>query len=60
MGIRKAMFAGSWYPATAAACEAEIKDFLEAPGIDQNAREPVRGGIFPMPAGISRVPLRAM
>jgi len=47
MGIRKAMFAGSWYPATAAACEAEIKDFLEAPGIDQNAREPVRGGIVP-------------
>ncbi len=46
--VRRAVFAGSWYPATAAACEAEIRKFM-APAGDPTARtvaQPV-GGIVP-------------
>jgi AmmeMemoRadiSam system protein B len=45
--IRKAMFAGSWYPASAAECEREITDFLTA---GKNITSPDRrlvGGIVP-------------
>ncbi len=34
MAVRKAMFAGSWYPARADACEQEIKNFLKEKTID--------------------------
>jgi len=45
--VRKAMFAGSWYPASAAECEKEINSFLEE---GQNIKLPDRrlvGGIVP-------------
>jgi len=45
--IRKAVFAGSWYPSSAAECEKEISDFL-AEG--QSIKPPIRklvGGIVP-------------
>ncbi|CAB5127473.1 COG1355, Predicted dioxygenase [Olavius algarvensis associated proteobacterium Delta 3] len=47
METRKAMFSGSWYPATASACESEINAFLETPGIEKSTRQPIRGGIVP-------------
>ena len=45
--VRKAMFAGSWYPSRASECEREINSFLEA---GQNIKVPDRrlvGGIVP-------------
>jgi predicted class III extradiol MEMO1 family dioxygenase len=45
--VRKAMFAGSWYPASAAECEKDINRFLEE---GQNIQSPERrlvGGIVP-------------
>jgi hypothetical protein len=45
--VRKAMFAGSWYPSSASECEGEINSFLEA---GQNINSPDRslvGGIVP-------------
>jgi len=45
--VRKAMFAGSWYPASASECEKEIDSFLEE---GQNIKSPDRrlvGGIVP-------------
>lgn len=47
MELRKAVFAGSWYPAEASACEAEIEGFLEG----EAATGPLQGqwcaGIVP-------------
>ena len=45
--VRKAMFAGSWYPSSAAECETEINSFLEE---GKNIESPDRrlvGGIVP-------------
>ena len=45
--VRKTMFAGSWYPASASECEGEINSFLEA---GKNINSPDRslvGGIVP-------------
>ena len=45
--VRKAMFAGSWYPSSASECEREISGFLaEGKGIKTPDRELV-GGIVP-------------
>lgn len=45
--IRRAIFAGSWYPSTSTACEKEIKEFLaEGKKLDISNRSPV-GGIVP-------------
>lgn len=47
MATRNAMFAGSWYPATAEACEREIRRFLEeAPPAAPGEGTPI-GGIAP-------------
>lgn len=47
MNLRKAAFAGTWYPADARACEQAISDFLEEfSGIDPNGNE-CMGGIVP-------------
>jgi AmmeMemoRadiSam system protein B len=47
MKIRKAVYSGSWYPASARACEKEIKAFLrDADGQAASAR-PLVGGIVP-------------
>lgn len=44
MSIRKAMFAGSWYPADARTCEKEIRGFLkEAQGREVPPGNPVAG-----------------
>jgi len=47
MAIRKAMFAGSWYPASASNCESEIAAFLETPGIGKSSLPSISGGIVP-------------
>jgi AmmeMemoRadiSam system protein B len=45
--LRRAVFAGSWYPGTAAACKADIERFLaEAPPREPGIPRPV-GGIVP-------------
>ena len=44
--IRKAAFSGSWYPAGAGQCEAQIKDFLEE-GDDVLTDTGLVGGIVP-------------
>jgi AmmeMemoRadiSam system protein B len=45
--VRKAVFAGSWYPARASDCEREIKQFLsEGEGLKASGRE-LMGGIVP-------------
>jgi len=45
--VRRAVFAGSWYPARASECEREIKAFIERGGImPPRNRQPV-GGILP-------------
>lgn len=46
MGVRQALFSGSWYPATAAECEKEIKNFLKTPGGEADSRQ-LFGGIVP-------------
>jgi AmmeMemoRadiSam system protein B len=45
--IRTASFAGSWYPASAAACEKEIKNFLKEPGFAEIPTTDYVGGIVP-------------
>jgi len=45
--IRKASFSGSWYPATAAACEKEIKGFLQEPGFHKIPAADYIAGIVP-------------
>ena len=47
MNVRKAMFAGSWYPASASGCEKEIKNFLQDPNIKIPSRKKLVGGIVP-------------
>jgi len=45
--IRKAMFAGSWYPATATECEREISGFLAAGKDFKSPGRRLVGGIVP-------------
>jgi MEMO1 family protein len=45
--IRHAAFAGSWYPARASACEAEIRGFLEQSPIPRPRTARPVGGILP-------------
>lgn len=47
MRIRKAAFAGSWYPEDATECEREIKQFLNVPTSLNEGVVPTRGGIVP-------------
>lgn len=47
MNVRKAMFAGSWYPASASGCEKKIKNFLQDPNIKIPSQEKLVGGIVP-------------
>lgn len=47
MSTRKAVFAGSWYPKKAAACEYEIKQFLSQGPSPQDAGQNWMGGIVP-------------
>lgn len=47
MNVRKASFAGSWYPATASECEREIRHFLKDPGFDEIPDADYLGGIVP-------------
>ena len=48
MDIRKTVFAGSWYPDRAAACEKAIAGFLEqGPGPSTRGGGPFMGGIVP-------------
>ncbi len=47
MKVRKAVFAGSWYPGAPDACEKQIQEFLEeAPPLPDEGQPPV-GGIVP-------------
>lgn len=47
MAVRKAMFAGSWYPKQAAACETEIRDYLSQPLEPPAAQRQWMAGIVP-------------
>lgn len=47
MNIRKAAFAGSWYPATAKECEAQIQSFLQEGESLPDPNPPRIGGIVP-------------
>ncbi len=47
MDIRKAVFAGSWYPAGAGECEREIGNFLKQEDIRSVSGQKVLGGIVP-------------
>lgn len=47
MGVRKAMFAGSWYPGSAGACEKEIRQFLGESDVQKNLEGDFIGGIVP-------------
>jgi MEMO1 family protein len=47
MNARKSMFAGSWYPAGAAACEREIEEFLAEGKAWQVPERSYAGGIVP-------------
>jgi len=47
MNIRKATFAGSWYPSRAAECEREINDFLKETRFQSLPKENFIGGIVP-------------
>jgi len=47
MKVRKAIFAGSWYPRNAAECEKEIKNFLEDKDIQVPPKRRLVGGIVP-------------
>ena len=47
MTIRNAVFAGSWYPADSAACEQEIKSFLDQEQFSEDANGEYIGGIVP-------------
>ena len=58
--LRRAVFAGSWYPSSAAECEKEIEGYLaEGKKMDFPAGELV-GGSFRMPAGFFRAVSPAM
>jgi AmmeMemoRadiSam system protein B len=47
MGIRKADFAGSWYPGRPDDCEREILSFLKDKNISSPSGKPLIGGIVP-------------
>ena len=47
MHVRPAMFAGSWYPSSASACENEIRSFLKQPGMRSVSQKQFQGGIVP-------------
>lgn len=47
MNIRAPLFAGSWYPADAGDCEAQIKAFLAEPGFSDAGKAAGVGGIVP-------------
>jgi len=47
MKVRKAVFAGSWYPDTASGCEKEIRSFIRAGERDASRIESPVGGIVP-------------
>ena len=47
MNTRKAVFSGSWYPATASECEKEIKSFLAETRFHQTPDRGYIGGIVP-------------
>ena len=47
MKVRKAAFAGSWYPDRAAACEKEIKQFLKKSDFQKISLNNIIGGIVP-------------
>jgi hypothetical protein len=45
--LRRAVFAGSWYPASASECEREIKGYIERGGIAPPRQRALVGGILP-------------
>ncbi len=45
--VRRAVFAGSWYPARASECEREIKAFVEKSGIASPRNRRLVGGVLP-------------
>ncbi len=45
--LRRAAFAGSWYPARASECEAEIRGFIDKSGIAKPRHPQPVGGILP-------------
>lgn len=47
MKVRKALFSGSWYPASASDCEKEIQAFLKEKEITETERFEFKGGIVP-------------
>lgn len=47
MAVRKANFAGSWYPARSKECEKEINNFLKEPGLKTSLKSDLTGGIVP-------------
>ena len=47
MKVRKAIFAGSWYPGSAAGCEKEIKGFLKEYDTKTVSKRDLTGGIVP-------------
>ena len=47
MTVRNADFAGSWYPAGSAACEQEIRSFLDQEQPTEDINEEYLGGIVP-------------
>lgn len=47
MKLRRAIFAGSWYPESAAGCEKEIKKFLKLAKFKPDLKRKLVGGIVP-------------
>ena len=47
MEVRKAAFAGSWYPASETECEQEIQSFLKEAGLKRDADKNFLAGIVP-------------
>ena len=47
MKVRKAILAGSWYPAGASECEREIKNFLNDATVSPSSKNKLTGGIVP-------------
>ncbi|RJQ49807.1 MAG: AmmeMemoRadiSam system protein B [Desulfobacteraceae bacterium] len=47
MALRRALFAGNWYPGTASECEKKIRSFLETEEPSASFESPCIGGIVP-------------
>ena len=47
MGMRRAVFSGSWYPSSAKACEKEIAAFIKEDKLKSSGKEVFFGGIVP-------------